>query len=48
MDAAFGVLRMHEALKGGENPNVRLFRCIAEARAWLGVALEGEESSSSE
>ncbi len=48
MDAAYGIVRMHEALKGGENPNVRLFRCIAEARAWLGVALEGEGSSPSE
>lgn len=47
MDAAYGMVRMHEAFTGGENPNVRIFRCIAEARAWLQTTMEpGEDPSS--
>lgn len=48
MDAVYGMVRMHEAFSGGENPNVKVFRCIAEARAWLAASLEGEAPPSSE
>jgi hypothetical protein len=48
MDAAYGMVRMHEALSGGENPNVRVFRCIAEAREWLRATLQPEEPSPGE
>jgi hypothetical protein len=48
MDAVYGMVRVHEGFSGGEQPNVKIFRCISEARAWLGMQLEGEESSSPE
>lgn len=46
LDAVYGMVRMHEAFSGAENPNRKIFRCISEARAWLGEKLEGEEPPS--
>lgn len=43
VDAVFGMVRMHEGLIGRDSPNIRIFRELAEARAWL--ALKGEAES---
>jgi hypothetical protein len=34
-DAAYGLARMYERLRGGESDEVRVFRDIKEARRWL-------------
>jgi hypothetical protein len=35
--AAFGMLRMFEALTGGETSPYRVFRAMDDARKWLGL-----------
>ena len=46
-DVAFGMARMYQSIRasGGAPSEHRVFREMAEARAWLGLGPEGEVSS---
>jgi hypothetical protein len=46
LDEVYGMVRMHEAFIGRDSPNIRIFRELAEARAWLARRGESQADSS--